>query len=65
MGGGRVHGGAAIWTERISNLADIPVFGKKYRSVFLRVPPGAACRRSPCLLMAERGPITAIRSSVR
>src|SRR5271155_594615 len=32
MGGGRVHGGAAIWTERILNLADIPVFGKIYPS---------------------------------
>ena len=28
MGRRRVHGGSAIWTERILNLADIPVFGK-------------------------------------
>jgi hypothetical protein len=38
FGRGRVHGGAAIQTERILNLADIPIFGKKYPSMRFAIP---------------------------
>jgi hypothetical protein len=34
LGGGCVHSGAAIRIERILNLANIPVFGKKFPSSF-------------------------------
>ena len=48
MGGGRVHGGAAIWTERILNLADIPVFERNIPHFslprFLRYPEVHWCR---------------------
>src|ERR1700677_1895420 len=32
LGGRRIHGGAAVPIERILNLSDISVFGKRYSS---------------------------------
>jgi hypothetical protein len=64
VGRGRVHGGAAIWTERIFNLADIPGFRKEISLFspcprFLRYPKSTAvdpklARRTKLIMQLEQ-----------
>jgi hypothetical protein len=64
VGRGRVHGGAAIWTERIFYLADIPGFRKEISLFspcprFLRYPKSTAvdpklARRTKLIMQLEQ-----------